>query len=267
MNNVIKSSPPINNSIPAQNERIQRRDFLILALIFFISISSLLTIYILFPEVDISEKNAFKIPKTIDDAKFLGNVLYKYSKHHRYIIMLAFFSTYIFLQTFAIPGSIFLSILAGFLYPFPLALFLVCLCSSIGASLCYLLSKLFGRHILLKYFRTRIIEWQRKVQARSDSLLWFMIFLRITPILPNWFINVCSPILDVPLKPFFLGTFAGVALPSILFIQAGQTLHQLSSASDVFSWSSIIMLGSCAMLSLLPIYFKDKIKNFFKKQN
>jgi len=30
------------------------------------------------------------------------------------------------LQTFAIPGSIFLSILSGFLFPFPLALFLVC---------------------------------------------------------------------------------------------------------------------------------------------
>ena len=33
------------------------------------------------------------------------------------------------LQTFAIPGSIFLSILSGFLFPFPLALFLVCLVS------------------------------------------------------------------------------------------------------------------------------------------
>jgi uncharacterized membrane protein YdjX (TVP38/TMEM64 family) len=94
-----------------------------------------------------------------------------------------------------------------------------------------------------------------------------MIFLRITPILPNWFINVCSPILDVPIKPFFLGTFTGVALPSILFIQAGKTIHQLSSASDVFSWRSILLLGFCAILSLLPIYFKEKIQNFFKKQN
>lgn len=34
------------------------------------------------------------------------------------------------LQTFAIPGSIFLSILSGYLYPFPLALFLVCLVSN-----------------------------------------------------------------------------------------------------------------------------------------
>ena len=35
------------------------------------------------------------------------------------------------LNAFAIPGSIFLSILSGFLFPFPLALFLVCLVSKL----------------------------------------------------------------------------------------------------------------------------------------
>ena len=120
---------------------------------------------------------------------------------------------------------------------------------------------------LLKYFKNKITEWQKSVQAHSDSLVWFMIFLRITPILPNWFINVCSPILDVPLRAFFVGTFAGVALPSILFIQAGKTLHQLTSPSDVFSWRSILILACCAILSLLPIQFKDKIQRFFKKQS
>ncbi len=33
--------------------------------------------------------------------------------------------TYLFLQTFAIPGSISLSIVSGFLFPFPVALLLV----------------------------------------------------------------------------------------------------------------------------------------------
>lgn len=41
------------------------------------------------------EQDAFKLPKTMDDAKILGDVLYKYSKDHRYIIMIAFFMTYI----------------------------------------------------------------------------------------------------------------------------------------------------------------------------
>jgi len=34
-------------------------------------------------------------------------------------------------------------------------------------------------------------------------------FLRITPFLPNWFINMCAPLVDVPLLPFWAGTFFG----------------------------------------------------------
>jgi len=94
-----------------QNEHIDGRQFFILGLIFLSSISSLILVYLFFPQVDAyvyrfhfsrwimsrfsSEKQAFKLPKTMDDAKFLGNVLYKYSEHHRYIIMIAFFLTYI----------------------------------------------------------------------------------------------------------------------------------------------------------------------------
>lgn len=42
----------IGNSVPIQNERLKRRHFIVLALIFLISISSLLMVYILFPEID-----------------------------------------------------------------------------------------------------------------------------------------------------------------------------------------------------------------------
>ena len=66
-------------------------------------------------------------------------MLSAYKDDHFEHIVLGFFAIYNFLQTFAIPGSIFLSILSGFLFPFPLACFLVSLCSALGASFCYLL--------------------------------------------------------------------------------------------------------------------------------
>ncbi|TEA37482.1 hypothetical protein DBR06_SOUSAS8810004, partial [Sousa chinensis] len=62
-----------------------------------------------------------------------------------------YFATYIFLRIFAILGSVFLNTLSGFLYPFPLALFLVCLCSGLGASFCYMLPSLVGRPVVYKY--------------------------------------------------------------------------------------------------------------------
>ena len=61
------------------------------------------------------------------------------------------------------------------------------------------------------------------------SYFSYIIFLRITPFLPNWFINVVSPIIGVPLIPFYFGTVIGVAPPSFVCIQAGTTLQQLTS--------------------------------------
>lgn len=113
------------------------------------------------------------------------------------------------LQAFAIPGSLFLSILSGFLFKFHIALALVCMCSAIGASLCYLLSQLVGRRLVKHYFPDRARQWSEQVDKHRNELLSYILFLRMTPFLPNWFINLVAPVIGVPLYPFALGTFLG----------------------------------------------------------
>jgi uncharacterized membrane protein YdjX (TVP38/TMEM64 family) len=36
-----------------------------------------------------------------------------------------------------------------------------------------------------------------------------MLFLRLTPLVPNWFVNIASPIVGMPVKYFSLGTLFG----------------------------------------------------------
>lgn len=199
------------------------------------------------------------MPRNIEDAKSLGLVLDRYKDKYFYEVLGGVFIVYIFLQSFAIPGSIFLSILSGFLFPFPAALFLVCLCSAVGASLCFVISYLIGRRLVKQYFPERVNQWAQQVKNHSDHLLFYIIFLRITPFLPNWFINITSPVLEVPLSTFFMGTFIGVAPPSFVAIQAGTTLHRLTSSSEAFSWKSMSLLGVLALLSLVPVFMKRKI--------
>ncbi|RWS12658.1 transmembrane protein 41B-like protein [Dinothrombium tinctorium] len=188
----------------------------------------------------------------MEDAKNLGKVLSRYTGKHYFTVLTGFLVAYVFLQSFAIPGSIFLSILSGFLFPFPLALFLVCLCSAVGASICYLLSYLVGRRLVLKYVPSKVAQWSNEVSKQKSNLLNYIVFLRITPFLPNWFINIAAPVIDVPLGPFFLGTFLGVAPPSFVAIQAGKTLNKLTSTKDALSFSSIFILALFASLSIIP---------------
>ncbi|KAK3611627.1 hypothetical protein CHS0354_018323 [Potamilus streckersoni] len=244
---------------PKAQENSSTRSFVLLALIFIGALVTLGIVYLNFPKLEEHEKQYIRLPRDIEDAKKLGNILSLYKEKYFYQVLGGVFITYIFLQSFAIPGSIFLSILSGFLFPFPLALFLVCLCSATGASFCYLLSYLVGRRLVQKYIPDRVADWQSHVNRHKEHLLNYLIFLRITPFLPNWFINIASPVIDVPLLPFFIGTFVGVAPPSFVAIQAGTTLHQLTSSGDAVSSTSIIILAILAVLSLLPVLFKKKL--------
>lgn len=164
------------------------------------------------------------------------------------------------MQAFAIPGSLFLSILSGFLFHFAVALPLVCFCSAFGATLCYLLSQVAGRRLVKKFFPERSEKWAKQIESHKENLFNYMLFLRMTPILPNWFINLVAPVIGVPLTPFALGTFFGVAPPSVIAIQAGKTLHKMTSSSDAFSWRSMVILAVLAVLSLVPSLFKKKLK-------
>ncbi|TRZ00934.1 hypothetical protein DNTS_016313 [Danionella cerebrum] len=224
-----------------------RMSILLLIAIFASSACVMYLLFRNFPELSENERESIKIPKDMDDAKALGTVLSKYK------------DTY-YTQTFAIPGSIFLSILSGYLYPFPLALFLVCLCSGLGASFCYMLSYLVGRPMVYKYLTERAQKWSQQVDKHREHLINYIIFLRITPFLPNWFINITSPVINVPLGVFFLGTFLGVAPPSFVAINAGTTLYKLTTAGEAVSWNSLLVLGLLAVVSILPVCFQKKLQ-------
>lgn len=58
-------------------------------------------------------------------------------------------------------------------------------------------------------------------------------------------------------------SFPGVAPPSFVAIQAGQTLHTLTSTSDAWSWTSVTVLTIFALLSLVPVLMKQKLREKF----
>lgn len=243
-------------------ETISTRKALISILgVFLGSLFLLILVYSSFPNVTEEEKVHLKVPFSIEDAKNLGLVLNRYKVDHYYQVMLGVFLIYIFLQTFAIPGSLFLSILSGFLFPFHEALILICICSALGASLCFLLSQLVGRKLVMKLCPKKAKEWAVQVDQHKDNLLNYIIFLRMTPILPNWFINLTAPLLGVPLVPFALGTFIGVAPPSFFAIQGGRTLQDLTSTHNPLSLNSVGLLFLFGIVSLIPVFLRKRMKD------
>ena len=58
-----------------------------------------------------------------------------------------------------------------------------------------------------------------QVAKQREKLLNYMIFLRITPTLPNIFINLASPIVDVPFHVFLSATLIGLVPSSYIMVR------------------------------------------------
>jgi len=120
-------------------------------------------------------------------------------------VAVAILLTYMMMQTFAIPGTIFLSLLSGALYGSSRGFLLVAIVSTLGSTSCYCMSLLFGRPVARAIWKGKLDEFDSEIKKRSHDLLSYIIFLRVTPILPNVFLNVASPIVGVPIRDFMLG--------------------------------------------------------------
>ena len=149
--------------VESSGELGTRTAILLILLIFLSSAAAMFAVWWTLPKVSPEDEKDLKFPRTLEDAKLLGQVLSRYKEQYYAQVFGGFLCTYVFLQTFAIPGSIFLSIISGFLFPFPLALTAVCFCSATGASFCYLLSYLVGRRLVRHYLPQRAAQWSSKV--------------------------------------------------------------------------------------------------------
>lgn len=96
-------------------------------------------------------------------ADFFRDHLGTYASIHPTKFILGYCSTYIFMQTFMIPGTIFMSLLAGALFGVIKGIFLVVLNSTAGASSCFFLSKLIGRPIVYWLWPGKLKMFQGEV--------------------------------------------------------------------------------------------------------
>lgn len=190
---------------------------------------------------------------------FFRDNIATYANDYPTQFILGYCSTYIFMQTFMIPGTIFMSLLAGALFGVK-GVFLVVFNATAGACSCFFLSKLIGRPLVswlwpdkLRFFQAEVFLWYHlwnfsflvslklasficfpisssylnspafflwsQIAKRRDKLLNYMLFLRITPTLPNLFINLASPIVDIPFHVFFLATFVGLMPASYITVK------------------------------------------------
>ncbi|XP_044466223.1 uncharacterized membrane protein At4g09580-like [Mangifera indica] len=209
----------------------------------------LLLVYLTMPASDYS---FLKLPRSLEDLQILRDHLDNYASDYTIQVLVGYCAVYIFMQTFMIPGTIFMSLLAGSLFGVIKGVALVVFSATAGASSCYFLSKLIGRPLVFTLWPDKLVFFQDQVARRRENLLNYMLFLRLTPTLPNTFINVASPIVDVPYHIFFLATVIGLIPAAYVTVKAGIALGELQSLGDLYDFNSVATLFFIGVISITP---------------
>ncbi|KAH9757899.1 putative membrane protein [Citrus sinensis] len=257
--------------------------------VFLLFVTGLFCIYLTMPAADYGK---LKLPRTIADLRLLKDNLATYAQDYPVPFIIGYCSTYIFMQTFMIPGTIFMSLLAGALFGVIRGLILVVFNATAGASSCFFLSKLIGRPLVSWFWPEKLRFFQAEIAKRREKLLNYMLFLRITPSLPNLFINLASPIVDIPFHIFFLATLIGLIPASYITVrtltsdpltsiwhifndvaptwylmvyiscttapQAGLALGDLQSVKDLYDFKTLLVLFLIGSVIILPTLLKRK---------
>jgi len=191
-------------------------------------------------------------PSSLEDIRALSTVLNSYSSSHPQYVLLLFSSAYLFKQTFAVPGSVFLNVLAGAIFGSVGGFLLCCSLTALGASLCYILARAVGKEVAMRYFPVRVEQFREKLEENKQELPFFLLFLRLFPMSPNWALNMASGVLGVPLHLFFLSVFFGLMPYNYLCVTSGALLAEIREVGDILSWSNMARCATIAVAALLP---------------
>ncbi|XP_062355132.1 transmembrane protein 41A isoform X1 [Cinclus cinclus] len=218
----------------------------------------------LFPALPVclSPRRTLRFPADLEELRDLAEALRDYERQHRGAALALFCGAYLYKQSFAIPGSSLLNVLAGALFGPWMGLVLCSVLTSVGATLCYLLSAAFGKQLIVHFFPEKVALLQGKVEENRSCLFFFLLFLRLFPMTPNWFLNLSAPILNIPISQFFLSVLIGLTPYNFICVQTGAILSQVTSLDAIFSWDTLLKLLAMAVAALIP---GTLIKRYSKK--
>ena len=172
---------------------------------------------------------------------------------------LLFFFAYIIVTALALPISLLKTLLAGALFGLLPGVILTSFASTIGSTLCFLLSRYLFKDLIQEKYK----KYLSKVnQGIKEEGLLYLFFLRLSPIFPFFIINLTFGLTNMRWTNFYWISQLGMLPATILFVNAGKQLSQINNLEDILTMKVIISLSA---IGLLPIITKRIYERFKTK--
>lgn len=200
------------------------------------------------------------VPRSFEEMRAVRATLGRYHAACPLRLASLLAAAHVFLQTFLTPGAACINVLVGSLYSPLAALVFITVVSTLGSACNFLLVRWQLKDVVTAMFPQRVAALAAEVRRHRAHLMHYALFLRVTPIFPAWFINVASPLVEIPFHVFCVATAVGHQPHNVLAIQAGRSLQTMRSLHDLYSLPNVLLLLGIGVVALAPKLLKTALK-------
>ncbi|MCK5837505.1 MAG: VTT domain-containing protein, partial [Desulfobacula sp.] len=182
-----------------------------------------------------------------------------YYGQHKVWTMTVYMVVYVLMAALSLPGAAIMTLAGGALFGLLYGLLLVSFASTIGATLAFLFSRYLFRDWVQHKFSSKLAAINKGIEKEGG---FYLFTLRLVPIFPFFVINLVMGLTPIRVGVFYIVSQVGMFPGTIIFINAGNMLAKIESASGILSLNIIL---SFALLGIFPIIAK-RLTSYIKQQ-
>ncbi len=157
--------------------------------------------------------------------------------------VLVYIAIYALLVALSLPCGLIMSTAGGLLFGWLLGGLAAMAGATLGATTVFVIARTAVGDTLSQ----RAGPWLAKLsEGFQKDALSYLLFLRLVPAFPFWFVNIAPAVLGVPLKTFVLGTVVGIVPATFAFASAGAGLDSVIMAAKNAHTACVAAKGAAA---------------------
>lgn len=161
-----------------------------------------------------------------------------------------FFLIYVAVTALSLPGATIMTLAAGAFFGLAIGTIVVSFASTLGALLAFLVARFLLRDEIQKKFGERIQAVNEGIRKEGA---FYLFTLRLIPAVPFFVINLVLGLTPMRALTFALVSQIGMLAGTIVYVNAGTRLGQLTSLSGILSPN---LLASFVLLGIFPWFAK-----------
>ena len=193
----------------------------------------------------------------LDSLKQNVNWLMMWASKEIVLSRFVFFISYIIFAGLSfpfLPGV--LTVAAGALFGVVEGVILVSFASTLGACICFLLS----RYFLADFVNNKFLKKKSvMIEKFNENGPWYLLSLRLIPTISFILINLIMGVLPISIKKFYYISQLGMLPATIVYVNAGSEVSKINNINDIMSLS---LLMSFALIATLPLSIKWLVNYF-----